>query len=711
MYRGVLCTAIAGVAAAGGGGGGPTQVPYCHDPDSFLGVANAQCLAANEKTTFMLLGLIVVVSIYFETLIHHLKHKYADQPQLMTLLEHVIEELMILGFISMSFFVMNTVKISGTTITAYLSRFNPDMGPTELFHFKEFFHYLIFLAMMYYLLIVFIMICSSHKLPRLWDGFEAQLKAGDEQKAAAVARASEQAQKRASRAAAAGRQSLLAENPVSSSSSSEGSDFLTALGASTAGPRPSSGGAAVNTYTKDLERNIYVQDTEVGEVPVDQVTEDYCQLKETRRMYGWRVKANPMHWCHWWLLVNRMAYKLARESSREVYEDRELIEVAFSVPMYSNIVVDYSMYALLSTRAVLIKMCEIHWSAWALLLVFVIINEFRVRLGGTKALHEDDDETVQSVIMCGFLLFSFALLLCAKTFQVLQGIVNDRVLIFYRNGKIQRLVLNSQEDNGIVEGDENSNPALSRLSAGTATQRRNSSAVAKKRLKTLDFHCRRFWFGKPKLLVRMLTFVTFFTAIFMAVLSLMFVTIGKKTWGGGGLVMMMMWPALICFVILPTTLPVLAHTLDLCGYIGADQLEKLQHRHDHAAHSHYSEKRGVHFCPFCGAGDLVMQNSRMRCALCGTEGIASKVKVQSKHAHDIHRHSRSAGTAIAMKAMELGGRAVAGSARATGKAIAGGAKLTGAAVSNAGKVVKQSVDRAAALKRHGLSGKKSKDAK
>ena len=82
----------------------------------------------------------------------------------------------------------------------------------------------------------------------------------------------------------------------------------------------------------------------------------------------------------------------------------------------------------------------------------------------------------------------------------------------------------------------------------------------------------------------MLTFLTFFQALFLAILTLMFVSIGKRTWNGGGLIMMLLWPLLITCVILPATLPVLTLALDMSGYIGADQLEKLKHRHAHQEH-------------------------------------------------------------------------------------------------------------------------------
>jgi hypothetical protein len=43
----------------------------------------------------------------------------------------------------------------------------------------------------------------------------------------------------------------------------------------------------------------------------DEVTEAYCAMKEERRLYGWRVKVSPLHWYRWWVVVNRMGYKVS----------------------------------------------------------------------------------------------------------------------------------------------------------------------------------------------------------------------------------------------------------------------------------------------------------------------------------------------------------------------------------------------------------------
>ena len=94
---------------------------------------------------------------------------------------------------------------------------------------------------------------------------------------------------------------------------------------------------------------------------------------------------------------------------------------------------------------------------------------------------------------------------------------------------------------------------------------------------------------------------------------------------------MVIWPLLITCLVLPATLPVLTLALDLSGYIGADQLEKLKHRHEHHGHARsrgMSVAEQVRFCPFCGSQRLVRQG-RMRCANCGADGIATKVSVQN----------------------------------------------------------------------------------
>ena len=71
---------------------------HFQDPESFLYVGNPACLGENGLIAASMGGMIVVLSTFFELLVHKMKHS-ADGPQLSAVLDRAIQEVMILGFI------------------------------------------------------------------------------------------------------------------------------------------------------------------------------------------------------------------------------------------------------------------------------------------------------------------------------------------------------------------------------------------------------------------------------------------------------------------------------------------------------------------------------------------------------------------------------------------------------------------------------------
>ena len=105
----------------------------------------------------------------------------------------------------------------------------------------------------------------------------------------------------------------------------------------------------------------------------------------------------------------------------------------------------------------------------------------------------------------------------------------------------------------------------------------------------INQHGRRFWFKRPKLLVKLIQFINFFQAIYLAVLSLMFAKHSSDGpyFGGMGAVLMFMIPLVILLVLMPMTVPVLVLVLDLVGYIGAEKLHKIQERVEQEVAAHH----------------------------------------------------------------------------------------------------------------------------
>lgn len=133
-------------AAGGGTTGDPDSV--CNDQNSFLGVGNVDCIGENLATATFLLAVIVFLSIVLEWAVMKIR-SLVSCPQMRKIVNRLFEEIMILGFISALIFAMDS--------KGALSRvgdFQNNFDATEERHFKEFFHYIVFLSMIYYIFIV-----------------------------------------------------------------------------------------------------------------------------------------------------------------------------------------------------------------------------------------------------------------------------------------------------------------------------------------------------------------------------------------------------------------------------------------------------------------------------------------------------------------------------------------------------------------------------
>ncbi|RLN67042.1 hypothetical protein BBP00_00001856 [Phytophthora kernoviae] len=134
----------------------------CHNSASFLGVGNTQCLHKNFLTAVFLLAVIVAVSIGVDRLIHFIRG-VIECPQLRRIVNRIFEEVMIMGFLSMVIFTLNT---SGAMKSLALNQ----LTPSEQLHFYEFFHYIVFLTMIYFILIVLLLLFIGTVVPKLiWE--------------------------------------------------------------------------------------------------------------------------------------------------------------------------------------------------------------------------------------------------------------------------------------------------------------------------------------------------------------------------------------------------------------------------------------------------------------------------------------------------------------------------------------------------------------
>ena len=145
------------VKAAGGSSEGA-----CNDPDSFLGVGNSQCIRDNMTLATVFVLFIITISLLLEYTIKRIREA-VKCPQMRIIVNRIFEEIMILGFISMLLFALDT--------TNAISNLSTQLDDLEERHFKEFFHYVVFLSMIYYIIIMLILLAIGKYVPRwLWHG-------------------------------------------------------------------------------------------------------------------------------------------------------------------------------------------------------------------------------------------------------------------------------------------------------------------------------------------------------------------------------------------------------------------------------------------------------------------------------------------------------------------------------------------------------------
>lgn len=337
-----------------------SSLAACHDPDSFLGVGNATCLGKNWRLSAGIIGLIIVMSFGAEHVIHYLKHSLSFS--LVKIVDKITEELMVLGFISMTFFAMNTWGFTRSMATVD----GVQLDQWELWHFLEFFHYLIFIVMMFYISIVCFLVSLSNLITRLWESteraictFEAQINLPE----------------------GGGQRS---EIPLGNDSS----------------------------------------------VAFNVITRTYAALKSDRRLLGWKLKLQPTHWYEWFVAVHRMGYALARQESSAVYEDRELLQLVFEMPLNSQELVNFPRYTVFATRALLTKILEVHWGVWLVLICFFFVNFIRFKVVKTELFATGDGvQVILVTLYVGLAQLFLVATINYKVFHILKGLVNDRVQV------------------------------------------------------------------------------------------------------------------------------------------------------------------------------------------------------------------------------------------------------------------------------------------
>lgn len=536
---------------AGDAGGGGASNGLCHDTTSFLGVGNTHCLHENIGTAVFLLGIIVVVSIFFDRLIHFARHSI-HCPQLSKIVDRIFQEVMIMGFISMVIFTLNTSGVMKEMNFAVDA-----LTPTEQLHFYEFFHYIVFLTMIYFIVIVLLLLFIGTVVPKLiWKAQDPEeLEDAYEDNLAAA---------------------FGAHNNDDNDDNDDGLYFDRTIDGSedhvTRGDL-NSGSHRHPARASTLRRAKSGMDLVQG-------SRAYSLLLERYEREGWCFKFNLQKQWHLWKSFEILAYNICQNRSGYIYKNPDEMERLFGVkspPRSQNLLraepeqvpMTYVRYHVLCMRNLLYHITDLHFSALVILVVISVL----------PSLYPAYDHWI-FIGVGGVLLFA-NLIIFLKVLKILRGIVDDRLRVITMRDIKTRLanIQSANEDSydgALTPAQQQQEAAESfitmppkRLTLKTvalgvrAVIRMQMSALCHRQL---HYHDDRFWFESPKLLLRMFQFATISQAFYLVWLSLVAApTIVEKDEAVFLLPLMVLLPFISLCIITPMTMPSLVLVMSLTG--------------------------------------------------------------------------------------------------------------------------------------------------
>ncbi|GAB9468571.1 hypothetical protein Gpo141_00005887 [Globisporangium polare] len=539
--------------ASGGSAGGSVSSELCHDAHSFLGVGNTRCLHENIGTAVFLLGIIVVVSILFDRLIHFVRHSI-HCPQLSKIVDRIFQEVMIMGFISMVIFTLNTSGVMKKMNFAVDA-----LTPTEQLHFYEFFHYIVFLTMIYFIVIVLLLLFIGTVVPKLiWTAHDAEGMENEYEDNLDAAFGTDRDDD--------GHDDDGDDDGLYFDRTLDGSEDRFTRGDVHSGSRRHP------TRTSTLRRAKSGMDLVQG-------SRAYSLLLERYQREGWCFRFNLQKQWHFWKSFEILAYNICQNRSGYIYKNPDEMERLFGVkppsrsqnllrPEPEQIPMSYARYHVLCMRNLLYHITDLHYSALFILLVISVL----------PSLYPSYDHWIFLGVGGVLLLVNFIILF--KVLKILRGIVDDRLRVITMRDIRTRLadIQSANEDSytGALTPSEQDKAAeafitmppkrltLKTVALGVrAIIRMQMSALCHRQL---HYHDDRFWFDSPKLMLRMFQFATISQAFYLVWLSLVAApTIVEKDNAVFLLPLMVLLPLLSLCIITPMTMPSLVLVMSLTG--------------------------------------------------------------------------------------------------------------------------------------------------
>lgn len=583
----------AAAMAEGGGGGG-----VCSATGSFLGVGNTNCLNDNLGAAIFLLAVIVLVSTGFERVIHYTRRAIVC-PQLRRIVGRIFQEIMILGFLSMVIFALNT---SGA-LEALSFTFDEELTKTERLHFYEFFHYVVFLTMIYFIAIVLLLLFIGTVAPKLlWESANARgiskaghglgrryrLESDSEDRLDYYHHDDDdEVEDRDSKASGQCKDSF---NPLSNvfdtppastlSDDEDGNDTTVTDRRYDVQPahqfswcRQDERNGMMQSFAAMRERSKSGMDLALGARAYALLLHRY------QRESGWCFRLNLRKQWQLYKSFELLAYNICQHRSGYIYKNAREMKRLFDVcpppppcpvDMNTNDYIascgpspaapapafTFEQYHVLCMRNLLFHMTELHPSAFVILVVISVL----------PSAFPGSANWIFVGVGAALLLTNVVILF--KVYRILRGIVDDRLRVVSMREIQARL-----------------NRAAAKSGGGSNTQLRprkptfKAAALAVRAIlrmqmsalchSALHHHDHRFWFSSPKFLLRMFQFATIGQAFYLVWLSLVETQAVLQEPSAAArwyyLLVMVAPPALALFVITPMTMPSLVLVLSLTG--------------------------------------------------------------------------------------------------------------------------------------------------
>ncbi|OQR87444.1 hypothetical protein ACHHYP_08862 [Achlya hypogyna] len=427
----------------------------CNLEGSFLGVGNPECISKHLGYASFLLAVIVGISIVLDFFLEWTRAAIKC-PQMKRVVNRFFEELMIMGFISMCIFAIDT---SG--LLEKVSFGVSDLSPLQLLHFQEFFHYVVFMTTVYYVAIMLLLVVIATVVPRLLYG---------------------QGQTEPDRD----------PDPVLDDTSHRrnNDDEAALLDASPSDVYPRQYDA------KRVQRQVSGFDLVNG-------SRMYFLLRQRYKREGWSFRFNLVKQFALWKSFELLAHNVCQHRSGYLYKNPAEMQRIFGLSYRSSHHVDFARFQTLCTRNLLASVTHMHYTTFTVLIVLVM-------MAGTLP-------TAATSVFLGLagLLGAMAVVIMVKTLRILKGIIKDRLRVLTMEDVAALLPPHSTV---LASPASHRRPSFKAVAQMVRALVRMQMSVLCHR--QLHYHDARFWFRSPMFLLRLFQLSTTGQAFYLVWLTL-----------------------------------------------------------------------------------------------------------------------------------------------------------------------------------------------